>query len=193
MNPVEKSFFHQDAKTVAQQILGKQLIRKTSGELLSGIIVETEAYYGAEDPASRAYEGKQTKMNRWMWMDAAIVFVYMVHGHWLFNVITGKKGKPEGILIRAVEPREGVETMRDRRGVRQLTRLTSGPGKLTEAFGITKEHVGLDVTSLSSEIVVSEADDEKTFTVLSSHRSGVTRDLSEEMRFYIEGNEFVSR
>ncbi|MEW5761403.1 MAG: DNA-3-methyladenine glycosylase, partial [Candidatus Thermoplasmatota archaeon] len=159
---------------------------------LSGKIVETEAYYGISDPASRAAGGKITKLNKWMWCESGTVFVYMVHGNWLFNIITGKENLPQGILIRALEPINGLDFMFKNRKTNKIENLTSGPGKLTQAFGITSMHNGMNVTNKSSEIIVVEGGNED-FEIVSSHRIGVKKDLNRMLRFYIKNNRFVSR
>ncbi|HDS59081.1 MAG TPA: DNA-3-methyladenine glycosylase [Thermoplasmatales archaeon] len=187
--PLGKPFYERDPAAVARELLGRVLVVDREAEC-SGAIVETEAYYGLSDPASRAARGK-TKLSRWMWEDAGTSFVYMVHGHWLFNVITERRGKPSGVLIRAVEPREGVEEMRRRRQTDRETNLTSGPGKLTRALGITGRDNGIAVYLPRSSIRIEEG--ERAENVATSHRIGVRSDLPEHLRFFIPGNPFVSR
>jgi DNA-3-methyladenine glycosylase len=184
MKPIPKSFYDRDPVVVAREILGNVLVK----EKMEGKIVETEAYYGLRDPASRAFKGKK-KMNKWMWESAGTAFIYMVHGNWLFNIITGKK--PSGILIRAVEPLKGIKEMLKNRKVSNMKDLTSGPGKFTQAFGITNIQNGMNVSDPSSEIVIIE--NKKDHQISSSHRIGVSKDLPQLLRFYIKGNEFVSR
>lgn len=183
-----KKFYARDPAIVAKEILGNILIKKNQS-ILKGRIVETEAYYGLSDPASRAFKGR-TNYNKWMWGEAGTLFIYMVHGNWLLNIITEKKDIPSGILIRAVEPIDGIEEMMKRRNV-NIKNLTSGPGKLTKAFGITKEHNGIEVYNPSSEIVVEKG--EIKDKIKTSHRIGVKNDLPQHLRFYIDGNQFVSR
>lgn len=179
MKILTRSFFARDPAVVAQEILGKFLVRKVGRKKLIGKIVETEAYYGPKDPASRAYGGRITKISRWMWEAPGTTLVYMVHAQWLFNIITGKKGEPSGVLIRAVEP---INFRGD----------AAGPGKFTRAMKITGEHSGLSVVDKKSEITVAEGTKEK-FQIGRSHRIGVTRDLPRKLRFFIKGNMFVSR
>jgi len=185
-----KSFYERDPAVVARELLGNMLVVRDK-EVLKGRIVETEAYYGLSDPASRAFKGK-TKLSRWMWEDAGSTFVYMVHGYWLFNIITERKGKPSGVLIRAVEPVEGIEHMMKRRGKKKIRDLTSGPGKLTISFNISGEDNGLKVYDPESRISVEKCDDKK-FNISTSGRIGVREDLQKHLRFFIEGNGFVSR
>ena len=109
-----KSFYDRDPAIVAKEILGCILVKKDI-ELLEGKIVETEAYYGMSDPASRARKGAKI-----MWEDAGTAFIYMVHGNWLFNIITLSKGEPSGILIRAIEPIKGIDLMKKRRKIKEI-------------------------------------------------------------------------
>lgn len=166
------------------------LVNRSREGATSGKIVETEAYFGRGDPVSRASR-KRTRLNEIMWWKGGLAFVYTVHAHELFNVTTEPEGTPGAVLIRALEPLEGLELMRRRRDVGRERELTSGPGKLTRALGITKEHHGLDLTS--SKWLMILKGESKGFEVATSHRIGVTADLERELRFYIRDNPFVSR
>lgn len=187
---LSRGFYERDTGTVARELLGKILAHSTSEGSARGRIAETEAYYGRGDPASRASR-KKTKINEIMWGSGGFAFIYMVHANWLFNVTTEGEGRPGAVLIRALEPLEGLDLMEQRRGKKDLTELTSGPGKLTEALGITKENHGLDLTS-SDRLAILEGED-RDFEVETSHRIGVSADLERELRFYIADSEFVSR
>ena len=190
MNPLPRSFYTRPPDTVAQELLGKRLVRTTDEAVMSGIIVETEAYFGNTDPSSRAYHGKK-KYNAVMFETPGHLFIYMVHGWWLLNVVAHRRGETGAVLIRALEPLEGLELMSRNRPVQNKVQLTSGPGKLTRALDVTKELNGIDVT-LSD--VLSIVDHEKDNLDLSaSYRIGVTRDLPWELRFYLKGNRYVSR
>jgi DNA-3-methyladenine glycosylase len=155
------------------------------------VIVETEAYFGKGDPASRASR-KRTKLNWLMWEEGGLAFVYMVHGVWLFNVTTGRRGVPGAVLIRALEPLEGKELMSRRRRTELELELTSGPGRLTQAMAITKKQHGIDLTKPSGELVILDKKS-RSVDIASSHRIGVSADLKRKLRFYIRGNPYVSR
>jgi len=185
-----RGFYEREPEFVARDLLGKRLLRKTDGGALGGIIVETEAYYGRDDPASRAYRGMKDH-NRLMWGESGRAFIFMVHNNWLFNVIAHEPGNVGGVLIRAIEPTEGIETMKQNRGVENLLRLTSGPGRLTKALAIDKALNGVPVTSSDSEIQILEGCTE--FEIESSSRIGVRKDLDKPLRFYIKGNKYVSK
>jgi len=124
-------------------------------------------------------------------MSVGKTFIYMVHANWLLNIVAHLKDGVGAVLIRAVEPIEGIETMLNNRNVKRLRDLTNGPGKLTKALAITKELNGIDVMERDNQIVVVEGEKE-SFEACSSHRIGVKVDLPRELRFFIEGNQFVS-
>jgi DNA-3-methyladenine glycosylase len=188
-NVLPREFYERDPELVARELLGKRLLRKVGGRALEGIIVETEAYYGQDDPASRAYRGMKP-YNRLMWSEPGRAFIYNVHNNWLLNVIAHEPGKVGGVLIRAIEPKDGVEEMKKNREVENLLRLASGPGRLTKALAIDKSLNGVPVTSSDSEIQILDSHIE--FEVGYSSRIGVRKDLDKPLRFYIKGNKFVS-
>jgi DNA-3-methyladenine glycosylase len=119
------------------------------------------------------------------------VLIYNVHNNWLFNIVAHEKGKVGAVLVRAIEPLNGIEEMRKNRKVKDLHDLTNGPGKLTKALNITKDLNGIFVTDEKSEIVV--LDNKLNFVLGSSKRVGVTKDLPFNLRFFVKGNPFVSR
>jgi DNA-3-methyladenine glycosylase len=190
MSVLPREFYERNPELVARDLLGKRLLRKIGGGALGGVIVETEAYYGRDDPASRAYRGMKPH-NRLMWSEPGRAFIYMVHNNWLLNVIAHKPGEIGGVLIRAMEPTEGIETMKLNRGVENPLRLASGPGRLTKALAIDKSLNGAPVTSSNGEIQILESHFE--FEIGSSNRIGVRKDLDKPLRFYIKGNRFVSK
>ncbi|MDI6642881.1 MAG: DNA-3-methyladenine glycosylase [Candidatus Hodarchaeaceae archaeon] len=189
MGPLSRSFYERDAAQVARELLGTVLVHRSPEGTTSGRIVETEAYFGKGDPASRASR-KRTKLNELMWWHGGLAFIYMVHARWMFNVTAEREGVPGAVLVRALEPLEGVELMKRRRGVVDKLLLTSGPGRLTQAMGITYEHHKLDLTT-SRVLTILKGPSEK-FDVARSHRIGVSADLKRQLRFFIRGNPFVS-
>jgi len=191
MKVLPKDFYERDPALVAKELLGKILVRRLGSEVLSGKIVETEAYYSKNDPASRAYTGRKI-FNELMFLDVGKAFIYMVHANWLLNIVAHLKNDVGAVLIRAIEPLEGIEIMRKNRKVEDIRNLTSGPGKLTKALAITKEQNGIDVTEISSELTIAEGKME-SFEIETSHRIGVKNDLPRELRFFVKGNKFVSK
>ncbi len=191
MKVLPRKFYLRNPKQVAIDLLGKLLVRKIGKHLLIGKIVETEAYFGKEDPASRAYSGRPKFCVKLMYGEVGRALIYMVHANWLFNIVAHETGKGGAVLIRAVEPIKGIEIMKRFRKVEKITDLTNGPGKLCKAFNITKEFNGIDLTK-KGDIFVASGKKEK-FTVESSFRIGVSKDLPEKLRFYIKNNIFVSK
>jgi len=191
MKILKQNFYERYPTRVARDLLGKILVRNLNGETLRARIVETEAYFGLNDPASRAHMGKKP-YNQLMFLESGKTFIYMVHANWLLNVVAHSKGGVGGVLIRAVEPLQGIEIMLKSRSVTDIRELTNGPGKLSQALDITKDLNGIDVTKTNSKLVVME-DQKIIFDIGSSHRIGVKSDLRQKLRFFNKGNKFVSR
>jgi DNA-3-methyladenine glycosylase len=184
------AFYARSPEVVARDLLGKRLIRVFDGDRLGGIVAETEAYHGLGDPASRAFRGKK-RYNSPMWDDPGRLFVYNVHKYWMLNVIAHESSQVGGVLFRAIEPTTGVRMMRRLRPVADDRELTSGPGKLSLALRVTRELNGYLATDPDSPVHILDAP--RVTEYRTSHRIGVTRDLPEELRFYVPGNKFVSR
>ncbi len=185
-----KRFYERDPETTARHLLGKRLIRRLNNTILEGILVETEAYFGLDDPASRAYHGMKT-YNRSMWGEPGRTFIYNVHKYWMLNAVAHERGRIGAVLVRAMEPTRGLDIMKRNRKVENPLELTRGPGKLTEALGIDKGLNEMDLTAREGAIQI--ADNEISFEIGSSHRIGVRRDLRRNLRFFVKGNRFVSR
>jgi len=190
MKVLPRIYYDRDTKVVARELLGKKLIRRLGDDLLESIIVEVEAYYGPNDPASRAYRGKKS-YNIVMWEESGRAFVYNVHNNWLFNIVSHEPDEIGAILIRAVEPSKGIEVMMKNRLIDDVRDLTSGPGKLTKALMIDRTLNGTSLTTEESEVFI--VDNLVNYEIGASHRVGVTKDLEDELRFFIKGNRFVSR
>ena len=182
--------------TIAKDLLGKLLVTKFDGILTAGRIVETEAYNGAIDKASHAFGNRRTHRTEVMFANGGTVYVYLCYGiHHLFNVVTNIAEIPHAVLIRAVEPVIGVETMLSRtaKGKIDFT-ITKGPGNVSKALGITTQHTGANLQS--AELFI--ADDDyivKKSCVLATPRIGVIyakEDALLPYRFIIKGNPFVS-
>ena len=159
-------------------------------EAKMGRIVEAEAYYGKDDPASHAFRG-MTARNKLMFDIGGKTYIYLAYGnHSLLNIVAQRKGLPGAVLIRAVEPVEGVAEMAKLRRTRDVARLTKGPGRLTEAFAIDGKLTGCDVTD--SELLVCRKIGERRPVIASSSRIGISRGKQLCERYYIPGNPFVS-
>ncbi|RLF06681.1 MAG: DNA-3-methyladenine glycosylase [Thermoprotei archaeon] len=190
-NPLPRHFYYGDPLSVARRLLGKLLVRMWRGKRLSGVIVEVEAYYGAEDPASRARKGGD--LARVMAGECGRALIYGVHGRWLLNVVAHEPGGIGAILIRAIEPREGIELMMENRGVRGLRLLTSGPGRLTQALAIDKSLHGKPLYTTRHGLWIEPGIEVGEAEIARSYRIGVSEDLDEPLRLYIRGSPFVSR
>lgn len=185
------SFYLRPTLTVARNLLGKFLVRKIGRNTLVGKIVEVEAYLGSKDPASHTYRGK-TKRNEVMFLRGGYLYVYFTYGmHFCANVVTGREGVGEAVLIRAVEPVEGISAMRRRRGAVSPFQLTNGPAKLCEAFGIARPENGSDL--LSGPITILKGIDLPGGSIGSSTRIGIRRGVHHRWRFYIKNNRWVSK
>jgi DNA-3-methyladenine glycosylase len=191
---LSRRFYAGSPDTVARGLLGKVLKRRLHGEWLSGRIVETEAYFGLDDPAAHSYVGK-TARNAVLFGPPGFSYVYFIYGmYWCLNVSCEPDGKPGGVLFRAVEPLEGLTTMERLRGLSKTAKprlLTSGPGRLCQAFGITRAENDLDMTDRESELQILD-DGFRPKSIVATPRIGLTKAVDRLHRFVIEGNEFVS-
>lgn len=145
---LKKSFYQrEDVVLIARELLGKYLFTNFNNKLTGGIITETEAYIGLKDRASHSFGGRRTARNEHMYADAGTAYVYICYGmHHLFNVVTNKKEIPDAVLIRAIHPTHGIETMLKRRGMKEVKKnLSGGPGTVGVALGINKVHSGTDL------------------------------------------------
>ncbi len=187
---LRRPFFERYTPLVARELLGSLLVRILEGERLAGLIVETEAYRGHRDPASHAFRGS-TKRNEVMFGPAGHAYVYFTMGaHFCLNITTEPEETPAAVLIRAIEPVDGVAVMRRNRGLEDLHRLADGPGKLTRALKIDKELNGEDIVCSARLFLEREAVPKE---IAASSRVGISSGKSFKWRFYVEGNEFVSR
>lgn len=199
---LKREFYNRDTVVVAKELLGKILVRKVEGEITKGKIVEVEAYKGFMDKAAHTYNGRRTKRVEVMYGNPGFSYVFFIYGMYhCMNVITREEGIGEAVLIRAIEPIEGLNIMSKRRfdlsfddlKKRQIINLTNGPSKLCKAFAIDKSCNGID---LCGDVLFIEESDSKSFNIGISKRIGI--DYAEEAkdfpwRFFIEKNEFVSK
>jgi len=185
-----------DVAKIAKELLGKILVTNWDGVVTSGRIVECEAYAGVIDKASHASGGRRTRRNEVMYGDGGYAYVYLCYGiHHLFNLVTNSREVPHAILIRALDPIEGIQEMLLRTSKKKLDdTLTRGPGNVSKALGIFTTHSGLSLTS--DQIFI--ADDGVTFSkkeIAASPRIGVDyagEDALLLYRFYVKGNPYVS-
>jgi DNA-3-methyladenine glycosylase len=187
----------EDTVSIARSLVGAHLITSFEGKTTGGRIIETEAYKAPEDKASHAHLNRRTERTEVMFGKAGTAYIYLCYGiHHLFNVVSGPKGKAHAILIRALEPIWGIDIMKKRRGLTNLTQLTNGPGKLSEALNIKTAFTGRDLLEESSTMKLYEAEDKNEVSLNSAKRIGV--DYAEESkdwpwRFYDAQSKFVSK
>jgi DNA-3-methyladenine glycosylase len=192
---LDRHFYEQDVRLVARGLLGKYLVFESRGGRLCGRIVETEAYLGEQDMASHASHGR-TRRNEVMYGPGGHLYVYFTYGmHWMMNVVTGQEGAAEAVLIRGVEPVEGVAQMTANRGGKSFHLLTSGPAMVTQAFGIDGSLNGADLCD-GPVWIEDRGDVVKASQIVASKRIGVGYAKAwkdKKLRFYLSGSAFVSR
>ncbi len=192
--PLPRAFYARDTVRVARDLLGKLLVRVMDGKVLSGMIVETEAYT-ADDPASHAYKG-MSKRNRVMFGDVGYAYIYFIYGnHYCLNVVAKDPSVSAGaVLIRALEPVDGIEVMVRVRGGKHTgaDKVTTGPGRLTRALSITKEYNGMDLTTKGPLYIAyyNSIEDEH---VLATSRIGISKARDRLWRFIVKGNRYISK
>lgn len=191
--PLPRKFFLRDTVTVAKELLGKILSRKIGKKVLSAKIVETEAYIGEHDPASHAYQ-KITERNKIMYDQGGKVYVYFIYGnYYCFNVVCDSRGIGNAVLIRAVEPIEGIEQMKKFRGeTKSVYDITNGPAKLCLAMNIDNSLYGADVTEEKS-IFVSKPFKKEKFEIITTKRVGLNVGIDFPYRFFVKDNPYVTR
>ena len=194
---LDYEFYQQDAVSAAKNLLGKILVRKINGEKIMVKIVDTEAYRGAEDKASHAYDNKETKRTKTMFARGGLAYIYLIYGiYHCFNIVTAEEDNPHAVLIRAVEPVKGLELIRDNRKIKskKIEDLTNGPGKLSQALKIDRSLDGVDLIK-SNKLYLLD-DNQRNFKIKAAPRVNI--DYAEEYRdkkwrFYIKDNKYISK
>ena len=186
------AFFRRPAETVAAELLGKVLVSMIDGEITQAIIVETEAYLGYDDPASHGYRHRRNARNAALFGPPGTWYVYLSYGmHWCANLVCQKAGLASAVLLRALEPVDGLDVMRRRRGAVPDRELCSGPGKLCQALGIDRS---LDGARMSrSPIVVRPPERGELPQVAATPRIGITKAVDWPLRFHVVGSFWLSR
>ena len=200
---ISKEFYNRSALEVAQDLLGKVLVREVDGKILKGKIVETEAYIGAIDKACHAYNGRRTKRTEILYEDAGVSYIYFIYGlYHCFNVVTNKKDVAEAVLIRALEPLnefDYISNIRYKKSYEELTKaqfknLTNGPSKLCLAYLLDKDLNGVKLYEKCPVYITDDSNED--FKIIETKRIGI--DYAEEAkdflwRFYIKDNIYVSK
>ena len=192
-----KSFYRRNLLIVAKGLLGKTLVKVSGKNIFMGKIVEVEAYHGDFDRAAHSFGGI-TKRNKIMFGEGGYLYVYFTYGaHHCCNVVTGKAGQGTAVLIRAVEPVAGIDSMvknrfgRKLKNEKEIFNLTSGPGKVCQAFGIDRSHSGIDLTG--QKIFILDGKRIKKNEIGISKRIGITKSTELPWRFFIKNNPYLSR
>lgn len=197
IRPLDRAFYARDPRRVARQLLGKVLVRQEVGRRLTGRIVEVEAYLDKDDPAAHSAAG-YTPRNAVLFGPPGHAYIYFIYGnHYCLNVSCEPEGRAGGVLFRALEPLTGTAEMAEGRGIelrgeKDWPLLTRGPGRLCEAFGITRARDnGGDLTSVSSSLWIGD-DGYRARDILTSPRIGITKAADHLLRYYLGQNRFVS-
>jgi DNA-3-methyladenine glycosylase len=197
VRPLNRTFFSRDPRRVARELLGKVLVRQTGSARRTARIVEVEAYLGETDPAAHAAAGR-TARNSVLFGPPGHAYVYFIYGnHHCLNVSCEPEGRAGGVLFRALEPLTGVEEMAQARGIeiqgpKDLRKLTSGPGRLSDAFEITRARDnGADLTSAGGSLWIGD-DGYHSRGIRVTPRIGITKAADRPLRYILAGNAFVS-
>jgi DNA-3-methyladenine glycosylase len=186
------AFFRRPAEIVAADLVGMVMVSSVAGVVTAGRIVETEAYLGYDDPASHGYLHRRNARNAALFGPAGSWYVYLSYGmHWCANLVCQRSGLASAVLLRALEPVAGLETMRQRRGAVPDRALCSGPGKLCQALGISRELDGEKMGS--SVVVVRRPSGSGAARVMVSPRIGITKAADWPLRFHLAGSPWASR
>jgi DNA-3-methyladenine glycosylase len=187
------AFFERDVVTVARELLGARIVSRLGGPMTGGRIVEVEAYLGADDPASHAYQLRRTERNAAIYGPPSTWYVYRSYGvHWCANLVAGPPGRGAAVLLRAVEPLEGLRVMRRRRSGATDRHLCAGPGRLCQALGITRVRLdGLLMPRSPVHILPPEPGSEAE--IVATPRIGITRAVDWPLRFVIRDSPWASR
>ena len=183
-------FFLQETETVAENLLGIVMLRRVEGTWIGGRIVETEAYLHADDRASHSARGPG-KSNAAMFESAGTIYVYPIHAKVCFNIVTQPEKIGAAVLIRALEPVWGIETMKKLRGVDSITRLTSGPAMLCQALAIDRDLSGRRLRD-ETDLILTRPNTVTPEPIAVSNRIGITKSADLPLRFFLRGNRFVS-
>ncbi len=190
---LQKEFYARDTVKVAKELLGKYMVSFSEQGITVGKVVETEAYLGKTDPACHSARGKTSK-NEVMFGPAGRAYVYIIYGiHYCFNVTTGDLNTPAAVLIRALEPIEGIEIMERRRGCKKITELCSGPGKLTTAMGISMNENGKSLVSGPVRFFTKNQEKKESRLIVTTTRIGISKAADLPLRFYLKQNPYISR
>ena len=186
------TFFKRPAEVVAADLLGKVVVSRVGGRTTAGRIVETEAYLGYDDPASHGYLHRRNARNEALFGPPGVWYVYLSYGmHWCANLVCQREGLASAVLLRALEPMEGLDVMRRRRGPMADRQLCSGPGRLCQALGITRDLDGAPMARGPVEVLRGSAMPHGS--IAATPRIGITKAADWPLRFHLAGSPWASR
>lgn len=189
---MSQSFYDRDPAIVAQDLLGKFLVRKIGNDFLIGRIAETEAYLSSGDSAAHNFKGK-TKRNESLYKNGGHAYVHSMRQYCLIDAVTESPDKPGSVLIRAVEPVEGIDAMKKNRNEENEDNLTNGPGKVCAAFNITRQLDGIDLTDSQGVLFVSSGENISQDKIITSSRIGISTAKDMPLRFHLSDSLHVSK
>lgn len=191
-NALPREFYDVPALELASKLIGCLLVSRINNHYTSGLIVETEAYLSANDPASHAARGK-TPRTAVQWGPPGFTYVYLIYGMYhCMNIVSDPEGTAGCVLLRAIEPIEGIEIMQQRRPrAKTKIQLGNGPGKLTAALGVNRQHSAIDLTR--SVLSIYDCEEQRKFDICRSSRIGLSEGLELPYRYYVKDNLFVSK
>lgn len=186
------AFFRRPAEVVAADLIGKVVVSRVGGRVATGKIVETEAYLGYDDPASHGYMHRRNARNTALFGPPGIWYVYLSYGmHWCANLVCQRAGLASAVLLRALEPLEGLDVMRRRRGAVPDRQLCSGPGRLCQALGIGRDIDGIPMSA--GPVVVLAGESLPPTAIVATPRIGITKAADWPLRFHLLGSRWTSR
>lgn len=194
MTPYQTFFTNRPTQEIAQTLLGKVLRYDGPNGVVSGYIVETEAYLGQDDSAAHAFKGRRTAFTEPLYGPPATIYIYQLHRQYMFDIAVQDQDVPQGVLIRAIEPKEGLTIMQENRPVAGVN-ITNGPGKLMQALGVQSKEMNMQPLE-QAKLTVDITDGQTPANILSSARIGVNADAKTGLhpyRYYVAHNPYVSQ
>lgn len=189
---IPREFYAAPSEVVAKKILGQYLVRRRKGKHIVGKIVEVEAYLAADDPAAHNFIG-ETQRNKSVFLDAGHAYVHSSRHHFLIDIVTDSIGVPWSVLIRALEPVEGLDMMMAFRKTEVIQNISNGPGKLCQALQISRDFDGKDITNPSSDLFISYGENYNAKDIVTTTRIGISKAADLPLRFYVKDSVYISR
>ncbi len=191
MKKLQRKFFIRDCITVSKELLGKIVVHNSKQGTVSGRITETESYEAYTDPSAHSYKGK-TERNKSLYLEGGYLYLFKIHRYICMDIVTGEEGVPSSVLLRSLEPLEGIDIMKENRGKQKLIELTTGPGKLVQALGIEYKYDGYNIYQPDSKIYIVD-DGYEVEDIVQTTRVGISKAKDLKNRFYIKNSKYISK